>query len=101
APVGTLKMSRPALADRPRLKQPLLREALAVEEMLRPVAERTSDPVGERHAEAHFGAFYQGGGDAPVEDLAQRPFGQTFAQLHAPRQRPAFLDNPMVQQRDA
>src|SRR5579871_2087209 len=95
---AALDVIRPQLTDRTHVEIAAA-ELLRIEQVLRPVAQRTAQPTRQRHTEAHLRTIDQVARHVAVEHAAQQPLRLAAAHLEMPWQGPGKFDDSMVEQR--
>ena len=89
--VSAGKMLLPLFANRRRMKKALTSETGLIEQSLRPIPQRTTQPKGKGHPEAHFRPLDQLLRHILIQDLSQYPLTLSIADLHGKRQTPGGL----------
>lgn len=73
-------------------------QARRVQEMVRPFAQRSAQPVADRNRKSGFGSIDQCLGDISIEDLAQQPFSLAVADFVMEGQSPSEFRQAAVEQ---
>src|SRR5437762_4109440 len=89
----------PFLPDWRRIEEAFPQKPGWIEQTLRPVLQRTSQPRIDGYTEAHLGPLDQLSGHMTIEHLSKQPLGDPSAHLKLRRQTPSKLHKPVVQKR--
>ena len=94
-----VEMLVPPRQDRSRIEQPALGEPPLRQQLLRPGAQRTPEPLSDRQREAHLRPLDQMLRHVAVKHLTQQPFALAATHQETRRQPPGEFHDAMVEQR--
>ena len=90
-------MIRPELLHRTNIQEPATK-SLGIEQVRRPLPQRSAQPAGQRNTESHLRALDKFTRHIVIEHPTQQPFGFTIAHPKVARQLPGELDYTVIEQ---
>src|SRR4051812_44846503 len=88
----------PRAGDELDVEEILPAKTIRAQEVSGPLAQLSTKPVLQRHAEAHLRTVDQCPGHMAVQHLAQQPLRGAIPDLRMLRHAPRELDDPMVEE---
>jgi hypothetical protein len=91
----------PRAGDDPRVQDAIRLECVRVEQIRRPVLQRTTEPLPDRDPEPSFRSFKKRSGNVASQYLPQDPLLRTTLDLPAQGKPPSKLHDGVVEQRNS